>query len=219
MGDMNLRQTSDLRRENGLLAVCVFCGSSAGNEPAFTEAARKVGALLATNGVRLVYGGGDVGLMGEVARSTLEHGGYVTGITPEFLQHREQPLHLAQELIVTPDMHTRKRLMYERADAFIALPGGIGTLEELVEQMTWSQLGQHTRPIMVLNTLGFWDPLLNLLSHMRGSSFIRPGLDATYFVASEPEDAIRTLLDAIAATPREDARKASAGRPAAPGPF
>lgn len=219
MGDMNLQQTTNPEQDNRMLSVCVFCGSGAGNRPEFVESARKTGALLATHGVRLVYGGGDIGLMGQVARGALEHGGQVTGIMPEFLKHREQTLHLAQDIIIVPDMHARKRLMYERSDAFIALPGGIGTLEELVEQMTWSQLGQHSRPIIILNTLGFWDPLLHLLQHMRDAEFIRPGLDATYGVATDPEEAVRIVLAAIAAKRREGAEPENAERPRVPGPF
>ncbi len=115
-------------------ALCVYCGSSPGTDPAFVEAARDFGQILAENGVRLVYGGGSVGLMGALADAVLEHGGEVTGIIPEFLTKRERPRRLAQELVVTHDMHERKRTMFERADAFVALPGGIGTLEEVVEQ-------------------------------------------------------------------------------------
>ena len=132
-------------------AVCVYCGSSPGTEPAFIEAAQKFGKILAENGVRLIYGGGSVGLMGALAEAVLEHGGEVTGIIPEFLTTRERPRRLAQELIVTRDMHERKRTMFERADAFVALPGGIGTLEELVEQLTWAQLGRHKKPILIAN--------------------------------------------------------------------
>ena len=132
-------------------AICVYCGSSPGTEPAFIEAAQKFGKILAENGVRLVYGGGSVGLMGALAEAVLEHGGEVTGIIPEFLTKRERPRRLAQELIVTRDMHERKRTMFERADAFVALPGGLGTLEELVEQLTWVQLGRHKKPILIAN--------------------------------------------------------------------
>ncbi|MFD2677787.1 TIGR00730 family Rossman fold protein [Camelimonas lactis] len=202
-------------------AICVFCGSGAGASPEFTEAARLVGALLAQKGVGLVYGGGDIGLMGEVARSALAHGGRVTGIIPDFLirrEHMPDPAEQGRETIIVSDMHTRKRLMYERADAFLALPGGIGTLEELVEQMTWSQLGQHTRPIMVLNTLGFWDPLFQLLRHMRQAMFLRPGLDASYMIAAEPAGAIDALLAAIAST-RAAMPEPGDDRPPAPGPF
>lgn len=149
---------------------------------------------MAESGIRLVYGGGNVGLMGIVARSVLDHGGEVSGIIPEFLKARELMLPDAQELIVVPDMHTRKRLMFEKADAFVALPGGIGTLEELVEQMTWAQLGRHSKPILMLNTKGFWKPLLVLLEHMRETGFIRPGLEIRYLVAEKPDDVVPMLL-------------------------
>ena len=113
-------------------AICVYCGSSPGTDPAFLEAARDFGKILADAGIRLVWGGGSVGLMGAIASSVIEHGGAATGIIPEFLTAKEKPRRLAQEQIVTRDMHERKRTMFDRADAFVALPGGIGTLEELV---------------------------------------------------------------------------------------
>ena len=147
--------------------VCVYCGSGPGTNPRFVEAAIAFGKALAENGIRLVYGGGSIGLMGAVATSVLDHGGTVTGIIPEFLTNRENALKRVQELIVTPDMHERKRLMFEHSDAFVALPGGVGTLEELVEQLTWQQLGRHTKPILLANIDGFWEPLLALLAHMR----------------------------------------------------
>ncbi len=149
---------------------------------------------MAQAGIRLVYGGGNVGLMGIVARAVLDNGGEVSGIIPEFLKARELMLPDAQETIVVPDMHTRKRLMFEKADAFVAMPGGIGTLEELVEQMTWAQLGQHTKPILMLNTKNFWKPLLVLLEHMRETGFIRPGLEIKYLVSEKPEDVVPMLL-------------------------
>ena len=148
---------------------------------------------MAKQRVKLVYGGGNVGLMGTVARSVLEHGGHVTGIIPDFLKSREKLLDDVQETIVVQDMHTRKRLMFEKADAFVALPGGIGTLEELVEQMTWAQLGQHTKPILMLSTKGFWKPLLTLLAHMREQGFIRAGLELNYLVAERVEEVIPML--------------------------
>ena len=125
--------------------------------------------------------------MGEVARATLDVGGRVTGIIPEFLSEKEKMLTDANELIVTRDMHERKRLMYERSDAFVALPGGIGTLEELVEQLTWSQLGQHRKPIVVANIEGFWAPFLSLLAHMKADAFIRNGLDVSFTVVDRAE--------------------------------
>jgi uncharacterized protein (TIGR00730 family) len=178
--------------------VCVYCGSGPGTDPAFMEAARRFGEMLARDGVALVYGGGSRGLMGGVANAVLDHGGHVTGIIPEFLQHREQTLKRAQEIIVTPDMHVRKQTMFERADAFVALPGGIGTLEELVEQLTWAQLGRHKKPIAILDIKGFWDPLCALLDHMRRLEFIRLELGVTLLVAEKPEDVLPKLRAAAA---------------------
>ncbi len=155
-------------------AICVYCGSSPGTDPAFVEAARSFGKILAENGVRLVYGGGSIGLMGAIASTVIEHGGAATGIIPEFLTAKERPRRLAQEQIVTRDMHERKSTMFDRADAFVALPGGIGTLEELIEQMTWAQLGRHKKPILIANINGFWDPLLVLLEHMRTLGLVPP---------------------------------------------
>ena len=148
---------------NEIKTVCVYCGSGPGTNPRFVEAAIALGKIFAENNIRLVYGGGSVGLMGAVAKSVLDHGGTVTGIIPDFLSARENALTRVQEMIVTPDMHERKRLMFERSDAFVALPGGVGTLEELVEQMTWQQLGRHSKPVLLANIDGFWEPLLALL--------------------------------------------------------
>jgi uncharacterized protein (TIGR00730 family) len=155
-------------------AICVYCGSSPGTDPTFVEAARDFGKILAHSGIRLVWGGGSVGLMGAIASSVIEHGGAATGIIPEFLTAKERPRRLAQEQIITRDMHERKSTMFDRADAFVALPGGIGTLEELVEQMTWAQLGRHKKPILIANINGFWDPLLSLLAHMRVAGLVPP---------------------------------------------
>jgi uncharacterized protein (TIGR00730 family) len=177
-------------------AVCVYCGSSPGTEPAFAEAAEKLGKILAESGVRLIYGGGDVGLMGALSESVLEHGGAATGIIPEFLTARERPKRRVQELIVTRDMHERKRKMFERADAFVALPGGIGTLEELVEQLTWAQLGRHKKPILIANINGYWDPLLTLVAHMQAVEFMPPSLRVNFLVANRVEDILPKLRDA-----------------------
>lgn len=173
--------------------VCVYCGSGFGADPVYAEAAATLGQALAQAGIGLVYGGGNVGLMGTVAQAVLDHGGHVTGIIPDFLKSRERMLDAVQETIVVGDMHTRKKLMFERADAFVALPGGIGTLEELVEQMTWAQLGRHEKPILLLSVRDFWAPLLALLDHMRTSGFIRPGLDLSYLVAARAEDVVGML--------------------------
>ena len=158
-------------------SLCVYCGAAPGIDPDYAAGAERIGQLMADAGIRLIYGGGDVGLMGAVARAVLAHGGHVTGVIPEFLERREIMLKEAQELLVVPDMHTRKRLMYERADAFVALPGGVGTLEELVEQLTWVQLDQHRKPVLIADLGGFWRPLLELFAHMRRTGFIRAGFE------------------------------------------
>src|SRR5258705_8499538 len=181
--------------------VCVYCGSGPGSSARFVEAAQALGKTFAENNIRLVYGGGSVGLMGAVAKSTLDHGGSVTGIIPDFLRSREHALKHVQEMIVTPDMHERKRLMFERSDAFVALPGGIGTLEELVEQMTWQQLGRHTKPVLLANIDGFWEPLISLLAHMRETQFIRPSLDIDILKAERVEDIVPRLRAAAALAP------------------
>ena len=181
--------------------VCVYCGSGPGSSPRFVEAALALGKIFAENKIRLVYGGGSVGLMGAVAQGTLDHGGLVTGIIPDFLRSREHMLTRVQEMIVTPDMHERKRLMFEHSDAFVALPGGIGTLEELVEQMTWQQLGRHTKPVLLANIDGFWEPLLSLLAHMRETEFIRPGLSIDVLKADRVEDIVPRLRAAAARAP------------------
>jgi uncharacterized protein (TIGR00730 family) len=186
--------------------VCVYCGSGPGTDPRFVEAAVALGKNLAENGVRLVYGGGSLGLMGAVASSVLDHGGSVTGIIPDFLTLRENALKRVQEMIVTPDMHERKRLMFERSDAFVALPGGIGTLEELVEQLTWQQLGRHSKPILIANIAGFWEPLLGLLAHMRATQFIRPTLAIEILKAERVED-ILPRLQAAANKASEEAKQ------------
>ncbi len=185
-------------------SVCVYCGSAPGRDPRYAEVADELGRAFASAGVRLVYGGGSVGLMGRIARSVLAHGGAVTGIIPQFLADREVMLKDADDLVVTADMHERKRLMFEKSDAFVAMPGGIGTLEEVVEMMTWAQLGQHDKPIALLDVDGFWRPLVDLLDHMRAEAFIRPGYELRYEVVAEVADLLPRL---------EAAQGAAAGRP------
>jgi uncharacterized protein (TIGR00730 family) len=189
--------------------ICVYCGSGPGTDPAFVEAAIAFGEILAKNGIGLVYGGGAVGIMGAVARSVHDHGGEVTGIIPKFLMAREHALHGTHELIVTGDMHERKLKMFERADAFVALPGGIGTLEELVEQITWVQLGRHRKPILLANINGFWDPLCALIDHMKKLEFIRGDLSFDLLVASKVADILPMLQKAEEAVP-EAAKKLAA---------
>jgi uncharacterized protein (TIGR00730 family) len=185
-------------------AVCVYCGSSAGTEPAFGEAAGQLGKIFAENGVRLIYGGGSVGLMGILADAVVAHGGKATGIIPEFLTQRERPRRLGQELIVTRDMHDRKRTMFDRADAFVALPGGIGTLEELVEQLTWAQLGRHRKPVLIANINNYWDPLLTLVAHMRERAFVSDSLAVNFLVAERVQDILPTLRQAVRGLPEPE---------------
>ena len=184
--------------------ICVYCGSGPGTDPAFAEAARAFGAILAANGIHLVFGGGAVGIMGAIAKSVLEHGGSVTGIIPEFLVAREHAVRGADNLIVTRDMHERKRKMFEMADAFVALPGGVGTLEEVVEQITWVQLGRHRKPILLANIKGFWDPLCALIGHMKKLEFIRGDLNFDLLVADRVADILPMLQEAAAAVPESE---------------
>jgi uncharacterized protein (TIGR00730 family) len=185
-------------------SICVYCASGPGNNPAFMEAATELGQVVAENGIRLVYGGGSVGLMGALAESVLDHGGAVTGVIPDFLVNREHMLLRVQERVITPDMHERKRVMFERADAFVALPGGVGTLEELVEQLTWAQLGRHKKPIMILNISRFWDPLCALLEQMEKLDFIRANLPVKLLVADRVKEILPKLFEAARLVPEAE---------------
>jgi uncharacterized protein (TIGR00730 family) len=179
-------------------SVCVYCGSQPGRDPSFMDAGRILGKSIAENHLRLVYGGGTKGIMGAVASGVLSHGGRVTGIIPEFLMDMEATRHsLGQlsELIVTPDMHDRKHKMFERSDAFVTLPGGIGTLEEIVEVMTWAQLGRHRKPIVLVNINGFWDPLMKLIHHMADSGFIHTAHLVQPLVIDAADEVVPALLD------------------------
>ncbi|ACK49121.1 conserved hypothetical protein [Methylocella silvestris BL2] len=181
-------------------AICVYCGSAKGVEPAYEASAAALGRAIATAGLELIYGGGDNGLMGAVARAAIDGGGKVTGVIPDFLHRKEGLLADIQETIVVPDMHTRKRLMFERADAFVALPGGVGTLEELVEQLTWVQLERHTKPVVIADIDGFWQPLLDLFAHMRERRFIQSSFEIRYLVAEKIEDVLPMIWTAAART-------------------
>ena len=199
-----------IEKLNDIRRICVYCGSSPGTNPAFVQAARDFGKVLAQNGIGLVYGGGSVGIMGEVSRAVLGHGGEVHGIIPEFLVKREHAERNAQDLIVTRDMHERKRKMFEMADAFVALPGGVGTLEELVEQLTWAQLGRHRKPVLVANIEGFWQPLCALFDHMRELQFIKREFSFDLLVTDRVEDILPLLYKAIQAVPEEAKRMTAA---------
>ncbi|WP_395666567.1 TIGR00730 family Rossman fold protein [Methylocella sp.] len=188
-------------------SVCVYCGSARGVEPVYAAAAGELGRLIAQDGLELVYGGGGLGLMGAVARAAVAAGGVVTGVIPEFLHRKEGLFADVSQTIVVPDMHTRKRLMFERADAFVALPGGVGTLEELVEQLTWVQLERHTKPVVIADVDGFWRPLIDLFAHMRERRFIQPSFEVRYLVAEKIGDVLPMIRAAAARTDRLGLRK------------
>ena len=201
-----------MEKMSKIRTVCVYCGSSPGTNPAFVESARTLGKILAENGVGLVYGGGGEGIMGEIANTVLDHGGTVTGIIPEFLAAREHANRRVPGLIVTRDMHERKQKMFEMADAFVALPGGVGTLEELVEQLTWVQLGRHKKPVLLANIEGFWEPLYALIDHMKKLEFIRGEFSFDLLVADKVADILPTLQQAAEAVP-EEAKQMTAADP------
>lgn len=181
----------------GLRSICVYCGSQPGKDRAHMQAAAILGEAMGAEGIKLIYGGGAKGVMGAVADSVLAAGGTVTGIIPAFLIAKEasqQAMTRLSETIVTRDMHERKHAMFEQSDAFVALPGGIGTLEELIEVMTWAQLGQHEKPILLANIGGFWDPLLALIDHMRAEGFIHTGARVRPIVVSQAQEIVPALL-------------------------
>jgi len=178
-------------------SVCVYCGSSTGRGDGYLTAGRRFGNALANAGIRLVYGGGTKGIMGAVAAGCLEKGGKVTGIIPRFLIKWEatENAHTGLDnLIVTEDMHQRKHQMFDHSDAFVALPGGIGTVEEIVEIMTWAQLGRHEKPMVFANVGGFWEPFLSLLDHMRAEGFIHTGHRVKPLLIDDVDDIVPTLL-------------------------
>jgi uncharacterized protein (TIGR00730 family) len=190
-----------------LKSICVYCGSNAGADPEYRDAAEKLGRAMAAADIRLVYGGGAVGLMGIIARTVMANGGKVTGIIPQFLKDREVMLREVTELQVTADMHERKRSMFEQSDAFVALPGGIGTLEEVVEMMTWAQLDQHKKPILIANINGFWDTLIALFQRMTDDGFLHKAflgnhVDLPVHFCDTVEAIVPTLKKAVAGVPR-----------------
>lgn len=184
-------------RENALQSVCVYCGSSPGADPAFAVAAARVGRALAGGGRTLVYGGGRVGLMGTVADAALAAGGRVVGVIPRAIAHKEVAHPGLTELHVVGSMHERKALMAELSDAFVALPGGLGTLEELFETWTWGQLGMHAKPYGLLDAAGFYGPLLLFLDRLVDQRFVRPEHRALLHVS----DDIDELLGRMGAAP------------------
>jgi uncharacterized protein (TIGR00730 family) len=186
--------------------ICVYCGSNQGYDPRFVGAAWRLGEILATNRIGLVFGGGSTGLMGAIARSVRRHRGHVTGIIPEFLKAQEHVFTEADEIVVTADMHERKRVMFERADAFVALPGGIGTLEETIEQLTWAQLGRHKKPVLIANIAGFWDPLIAMFEHLRAGGMLPAGSSVDYLVTTNVEEILPALSAAAAQVSEPETR-------------
>ncbi len=179
------------------LSICVYCGSRHGELPAYTEAARALGTAIGERGWQLVYGGGQVGLMGEVADAVLAAGGRVIGVIPESLKRLEVGHAGLHELHVVPTMHVRKQMMAERADAFIALPGGIGTLEELYEVWTWRQLGYHARPIGLLNVAGYYDGLLGFMQHTVDQGFLAQAQHDVLVVGTDADALLQALADRL----------------------
>ena len=185
-----------------IASVCVFCGSSPARDPRYADLARALGTLLARRGTDLVYGGGSVGLMGEIADAALAAGGRVIGVIPTGLFSREVGHTSLTELHEVGSMHERKQLMYDLSDGFVALPGGLGTLEELAEVTTWSQLGLHAKPVVLLDVDGFWDPLAAQLDRMVAVGLLKPSNRELIQRAATPDEALSTL--ATARPPREE---------------
>ncbi len=174
-------------------ALCVYCGSSNAVAPQHLAAAAGLGRLAAGRGIEIVFGGGRAGLMGALANGALDAGGRVTGIIPEHLRDLEVHHNGVSEMVVVDSMHTRKRRMFELSDAFCALPGGLGTLDETFEIITWKQLGLHDKPVVLVNVDGFWNPLLALLAHQLEAGYIRPRHAALYSVVESIESVFDTL--------------------------
>jgi uncharacterized protein (TIGR00730 family) len=183
-----------------LSSVCVYCGSRNGQDAAFVHGAETLGRQLAARKIRLVYGGASIGMMGMLARAVLANGGEVTGVIPDFLTDLEMPLDEVTERVVTDTMHTRKQAMFERSDAFVVMPGGIGTLEEAFEMMTWRQLHRHAKPIIFVNIKGYWDSLIALIDHVIDCGFAGADLADVYHVVNSAEDVIPTIERALATT-------------------
>ncbi|MBY4945650.1 TIGR00730 family Rossman fold protein [Cupriavidus respiraculi] len=177
-------------------SVCIYCGSSTGNRPEYAAAARAMGRALADSGLALVYGGGKVGLMGMVADAVLAHGGTAIGVIPDALMQKEVGHMGLTELHVVRNMHERKQMMADRSDAFIAMPGGVGTYEELFETFTWLQLGYHAKPVGLLNVAGFYDGMLGFLNHAVGEGFLKTEHADLLHVADTPAGILAKLASA-----------------------
>ncbi len=187
-------------------SVCVYCGSAFGNDDAYRTAARDLGQVLAGAGLRLVYGGGGVGLMGEVARAVHSAGGQVLGIMPQFLRTREILFDDVETRVVS-NMHERKMMMFEESDAFVVLPGGVGTLEEVVELLSWRRLDLHKKPIIFLNTNDFWAPFVTLIEHTQAAGFTPDTFSRTYVTVDTPAEVLPAIVDLRTVDANIDTRK------------
>jgi uncharacterized protein (TIGR00730 family) len=186
---------------NTIRSICVYCGSSPGRDDVYLKAGHTLGRSIAESGLHLIYGGGTKGIMGAVSDGALRAGGKVTGIIPKFLLNKEATeaaLGRLDELIVTDNMHERKHIMFEKSDAFVALPGGIGTVEEIVEIMTWAQLGHHRKPIVFANVRDFWKPMLALIEHMRNEGFVHSGHLVNPLVVDKVDAIVPAIMTAAA---------------------
>jgi len=181
-------------------SIAVYCGASFGADPKYADAARALAQVLVAHNIGLVYGGGNVGLMGVIADAVLRLGGEATGVIPRALVEREVGHAGLTRMFVVKDMHERKAMMADLADGFIAMPGGLGTLEELFEMLTWAQLGIHAKPVGVLNVDGFYDGLVGFIGHLQGTGFVRPEHAGLMQVESTPEALVRRLQGAVLAT-------------------
>ncbi|MEM6467785.1 MAG: TIGR00730 family Rossman fold protein [Pseudomonadota bacterium] len=174
-------------------SVCVFCGSRPGNDPVFSQSAQNLGTGLAQAGMRLVYGAGDVGLMGDVARAAQAAGGQTFGVIPEHLLAKEVGKRDLTQFVITQDMHERKKVMFMNADAIVALPGGPGTLDEVFEVLTWAQLGLHAKPVFLLNIAGYWSPLLDLIEATIAKGFADASFRGHFTALPDVSSVLRAL--------------------------
>lgn len=177
-------------------SICVFCGASLGNDPAYAAAAADLGTRIARNGIRLVFGAGHIGMMGTVADAVLGAGGEAVGVIPEFLRDRELAHQGLTELHVVASMHMRKQLMFDLSDAFVILPGGLGTMEEMFEMITWRQLGRHEKPVVLIDTNGYWQPFGDMVRQVVGSGFAHGDVDSYFTLVPDPAGAMALLLGA-----------------------
>ena len=183
---------------SALASICVFCGSRPGTNPAYSKAARQTGVLIAAQGWRLVYGAGDVGLMGEVARAAQTAGAATMGVIPTHLMGREQGKRDLSQLVITENMHERKKVMFMNSDAIVVLPGGAGSLDEFFEVLTWRQIGLHGKPIFLLDTDGYWQPLVKLLDHVIDQGFADPEMRDYFLLAADVPALAAALKTALA---------------------